>query len=300
MSIISDALKKAERERVLKEKIEEERARLSEVLEAAKRYDQLISEKLDRLETEGRRSLGTEEKTENREARPFSIAFPDRRSRSGLWAFLAAFAFFTVVGLIIFAMMNWPRQGREPFPPVLKPEFETQTGGLKASAEAVPSSQNVPTALKVEPTLLSGDSSDSSGGGEKEVFKSEPVLSKVESVEAASNLEFSKALEQARIAGEKSIAPSTKSASAFRQTSRTSGALVESAALENSSAASRSRGKPYVLSGITKMGKDRFALINDQILRPGDWVNGATVKAILDNEVILETTFGELKLKISR
>ena len=56
---------------------------------------------------------------------------------------------------------------------------------------------------------------------------------------------------------------------------------------------------PFVLSGISALGKDRYAIVNDKIVQQGDSVDGAHVKDILDREVVLETRSGEIKLKIT-
>jgi hypothetical protein len=55
---------------------------------------------------------------------------------------------------------------------------------------------------------------------------------------------------------------------------------------------------PYVLTGITVVDGDRFALVNDQIVTVGDSVDGAFITEILDREVVLETRAGEIRLKI--
>jgi hypothetical protein len=54
----------------------------------------------------------------------------------------------------------------------------------------------------------------------------------------------------------------------------------------------------YILSGISIMGKDRYAVINGAIVQKGESIDGAYVKDILDREVILETRSAEIKLKI--
>ena len=56
---------------------------------------------------------------------------------------------------------------------------------------------------------------------------------------------------------------------------------------------------PFVLSGISALGGDRYAIVNDKIVQQGDSVDGAHVKDILDREVVLETRSGEIKLKIT-
>ena len=54
---------------------------------------------------------------------------------------------------------------------------------------------------------------------------------------------------------------------------------------------------PFVLSGISAFGDERYAFINGKILGVGDFIDGAFVKSILDHEVVLETKTGEIKLK---
>ena len=56
--------------------------------------------------------------------------------------------------------------------------------------------------------------------------------------------------------------------------------------------------RSYVLSGISVMGNDRYAVINGSIVQKGDSIEGAYVKDILDREVVLETRSAEIKLKI--
>lgn len=56
---------------------------------------------------------------------------------------------------------------------------------------------------------------------------------------------------------------------------------------------------PFILSGISVSGADRYAIINGKVIQEGDSINGAYLKEILDREVILETKTGEIKLKIS-
>ena len=54
----------------------------------------------------------------------------------------------------------------------------------------------------------------------------------------------------------------------------------------------------FNLSGITKLDKDFYAIINGEIVQVGDSIGGATVKEIMDREVILKTRSGEVKLII--
>ena len=54
---------------------------------------------------------------------------------------------------------------------------------------------------------------------------------------------------------------------------------------------------PFVLSGISVLGEDRYTVINNKILQEGDSIDGAFVRQIMDREVILETRNGEIKLK---
>lgn len=44
----------------------------------------------------------------------------------------------------------------------------------------------------------------------------------------------------------------------------------------------------FSLTGITRMGNDRNAIINNQLVRVGDWVSGARVDRIEEEEVQLE------------
>ncbi len=57
-------------------------------------------------------------------------------------------------------------------------------------------------------------------------------------------------------------------------------------------------GLSYVLSGVSKLGDSRYAIINGAILQEGETIAGAQVKQILDNEVTLATRTGEIKLNI--
>ncbi|MBI4373154.1 MAG: hypothetical protein HY585_05475 [Candidatus Omnitrophica bacterium] len=56
---------------------------------------------------------------------------------------------------------------------------------------------------------------------------------------------------------------------------------------------------PYDLSGISVSGDNRYALVNDTIVQKGDSIDGAFVKEISDQEVVLETRTGEIKLRTS-
>lgn len=56
---------------------------------------------------------------------------------------------------------------------------------------------------------------------------------------------------------------------------------------------------PFQLSGISVAGDNRYALVNGTIVQKGDSIDGTFVKEILDQEVILETRTGEIKLKVS-
>lgn len=56
---------------------------------------------------------------------------------------------------------------------------------------------------------------------------------------------------------------------------------------------------PFQLSGVSASGNNRYAIVNGTIVQKGDSIDGAFVKEILDQEVILETRAGEIKLKIS-
>ncbi len=54
----------------------------------------------------------------------------------------------------------------------------------------------------------------------------------------------------------------------------------------------------FALSGISAFDNKHYAVINGTVLQAGDLVDGAVVKDITDNEAILETRAGELRLKI--
>lgn len=58
------------------------------------------------------------------------------------------------------------------------------------------------------------------------------------------------------------------------------------------------RGFPYVLSGASVVNDHRYAIVNGKIVQKGDSIDGAFVKEVIDKGVILETTQGEIKLKI--
>ena len=66
----------------------------------------------------------------------------------------------------------------------------------------------------------------------------------------------------------------------------------------SNAAQSKSAGLSYVLSGVSKLGSSRYAIINGMILQVGESIAGAQVKEILDNEVTLVTKAGEIKLII--
>ncbi len=55
---------------------------------------------------------------------------------------------------------------------------------------------------------------------------------------------------------------------------------------------------PYVLSGISSAGNNHYAIVNGMIVQQGDSIDGAHVKEILEQEIILETRAGEIKLNL--
>jgi len=55
---------------------------------------------------------------------------------------------------------------------------------------------------------------------------------------------------------------------------------------------------PFVLSGVSIMGTERYGVVNGLVVQAGDSVDGAVVKEITDREVILETRAGEIKLRL--
>lgn len=56
---------------------------------------------------------------------------------------------------------------------------------------------------------------------------------------------------------------------------------------------------PFSLSGISVLGENRYAVINNRIVQEGDAIDGALVKQILDREVVIETRSGDIKLKFT-
>ena len=58
---------------------------------------------------------------------------------------------------------------------------------------------------------------------------------------------------------------------------------------------SRSR---FSLTGITRVGNDWTAIINNQLVRVGDWVGEARIKAIQEQEVILDHKGQILRLSL--
>ncbi|OGW86148.1 MAG: hypothetical protein A3C35_06425 [Omnitrophica bacterium RIFCSPHIGHO2_02_FULL_46_11] len=54
----------------------------------------------------------------------------------------------------------------------------------------------------------------------------------------------------------------------------------------------------FVLSGISVMGNDHYAIVNGTIVQKGDSIDGAYVKDVFNQEVILQIKDGEIKLKI--
>lgn len=55
---------------------------------------------------------------------------------------------------------------------------------------------------------------------------------------------------------------------------------------------------PFSLSGISRQGNSRYAIVNGVIVQKGDSIDGARVKEILEREVVLETRAGEIKIKL--
>jgi hypothetical protein len=60
----------------------------------------------------------------------------------------------------------------------------------------------------------------------------------------------------------------------------------------------QSTNMPYLLSGISVSEDDRYAVVNGQIVTEGDLVDGAYVKQILERDVVLDTKTSEIKLKL--
>ncbi len=56
---------------------------------------------------------------------------------------------------------------------------------------------------------------------------------------------------------------------------------------------------PYVLSGISKVDNNYYAIINGIIVQPGETIDGALVKEINDREATLETRSGKIILSIT-
>ena len=54
----------------------------------------------------------------------------------------------------------------------------------------------------------------------------------------------------------------------------------------------------FSLTGVTQMGTDKTAIINNQLVRVGDWVSGAKVLSIEDQEVKLEFKGQVLTLRL--
>ena len=54
----------------------------------------------------------------------------------------------------------------------------------------------------------------------------------------------------------------------------------------------------YALTGISAFDNKHYAVVNGVVLKPGDSVDGAIVKDITDQEAVLETRAGELRLRI--
>jgi len=59
-------------------------------------------------------------------------------------------------------------------------------------------------------------------------------------------------------------------------------------------------GKPFVLNGIFFSGDEGYALINNQIVKMGDTVDGARVSRITADEVELKSSGNTIKLNRSR
>ncbi len=54
----------------------------------------------------------------------------------------------------------------------------------------------------------------------------------------------------------------------------------------------------FSLTGITQSGTELSAIINNELVREGDWVNGARVKSIQSQEVSLEFRGQEINLSL--
>lgn len=59
-----------------------------------------------------------------------------------------------------------------------------------------------------------------------------------------------------------------------------------------------SRGGPFLLTGITQIGSDRTAIVNNQLVRKGDQVDGALVESIDDGGVVLEREGRRVQLSL--
>ncbi|MBI4367786.1 MAG: hypothetical protein HY588_00165 [Candidatus Omnitrophica bacterium] len=76
--------------------------------------------------------------------------------------------------------------------------------------------------------------------------------------------------------------------------------LFQTTGISKVASSARSQGVqlPYVLSGISASGAKPYAIVNGIIVEQGHSINGAYVKEIQNQEVVLETRAGEIRLKL--
>ncbi len=76
--------------------------------------------------------------------------------------------------------------------------------------------------------------------------------------------------------------------------------LQTSSVLDYNPAPAAPESRPFVLNGIFFSGEEGYALINNQVVKAGDLVNGALVKSISQEAVELDSEGEVIKLSYSR
>ncbi|OGX06541.1 MAG: hypothetical protein A3G87_03605 [Omnitrophica bacterium RIFCSPLOWO2_12_FULL_50_11] len=253
MSIITEALKKAERDRAVKERrtqefSAEERAALTAAMESERLVAGFLKEREKRL------SEPAQPARVKADVPPSAPRASNRIRLAG--TVLGIFGFVSTIILVLYALTRWPDVSSGPS------IAWDQTPGSKES-EATPIVSLSEDAVLPRTNRVRGLPQELPESSEvEELSRSSQASAKSEiAKEVPSVLPFEKQVTEP--------IPAPKPAEI-----------------------------PFVLSGISVSGRERYALINGRIVTAGDWVDGAFVKEILDHEAIIETRTEEIKLKL--
>lgn len=261
MSIITEALKKAERDRALKARRTPQFATESTTaLSAAMESERLVTEFLREREKRLNESALFARVRLETPVLPRSASYGLRK----VSMILIFFAIVSAIILVLYGLTRWPDPTEGPsvlWHQTLAPAESEASPKAFLTKEATSSEELTESSGTTEPTQEGDVLTESTVARE-----AAPVISSVEEVSEIPGTQDT----MERPAQELSIGPT----------------------------AFKSAQIPFLLSGISVSGVERYAVINGQIVRVGDWVDGAFVREILDHEAILVTRSGEIKLKL--